>query len=66
MSEDEDTIQDVIEPFLIQIGFLNRTSRGRMATPLAYERLGLSAPPPSARAMAISAGVSYVGPSDPT
>ncbi|MCX7014588.1 MAG: Holliday junction branch migration DNA helicase RuvB [Candidatus Sumerlaeota bacterium] len=44
LSEDEDTLQDVIEPFLIQVGFLNRTPRGRMATPQAYAHLGLDLP----------------------
>lgn len=39
-SEDEDTIEDVYEPFLIQLGFLQRTVRGRVATPRAYEHLG--------------------------
>jgi Holliday junction DNA helicase RuvB len=34
--EEKDTLEDVYEPFLIQLGFLNRTPRGRMATPLAY------------------------------
>ena len=41
ISEERDTIEDVYEPFLLQIGFLNRTSRGRVATRLAYEHLGL-------------------------
>jgi Holliday junction DNA helicase RuvB len=36
IGEEKDTIEDVIEPFLIQQGFLNRTPRGRTATPLAY------------------------------
>ena len=36
VGEEKDTIEDVIEPFLIQQGFLNRTPRGRTATPLAY------------------------------
>jgi len=40
LSEERDTIEDVYEPYLLQMGFLNRTSRGRMATRLAYERLG--------------------------
>jgi Holliday junction DNA helicase RuvB len=40
ISEEKDTIEDVYEPFLIQAGFLNRTSRGRVATPLAYEHFG--------------------------
>ncbi|HAZ16503.1 MAG: Holliday junction DNA helicase RuvB [Candidatus Jacksonbacteria bacterium RIFCSPLOWO2_02_FULL_43_9] len=39
-SEEEATIEDVYEPFLIQIGFLHRTPRGRMATPAAYDHLG--------------------------
>lgn len=37
ISEDEDTIEDIYEPYLIQIGFLDRTPRGRMATRRAYE-----------------------------
>lgn len=44
LSEDEDTIQDVVEPFLIQVGFLNRTTRGRMATAAAYAHLGIQLP----------------------
>jgi Holliday junction DNA helicase RuvB len=39
ISEDKDTIEDVIEPYLLQLGFINRTSRGRIATPLAYDHL---------------------------
>lgn len=42
ISEERDTIEDVHEPFLIQNGFLNRTPRGRMATRLAYEHLGIA------------------------
>ena len=41
ISEETDTIEDVYEPYLIQIGFIDRTSRGRMATKLAYEHLGI-------------------------
>jgi Holliday junction DNA helicase RuvB len=41
ISEERETIEDVIEPFLIQQGFLQRTPRGRVATPLAYAHLGL-------------------------
>ena len=37
IGEEKDTIEDVIEPFLIQQGYLNRTPRGRVATPLSYE-----------------------------
>lgn len=40
LSEDVNTIEDVIEPFLMQIGFLKKTSRGRVATDLAYKHLG--------------------------
>ncbi|CAN5228863.1 hypothetical protein BH20ACI1_BH20ACI1_20950 [soil metagenome] len=39
--EEKDSIEEIIEPYLIQCGFLNRTPRGRMATRLAYEHLGL-------------------------
>ncbi|MFA5026530.1 MAG: Holliday junction branch migration DNA helicase RuvB [Candidatus Methylomirabilota bacterium] len=42
VSEERDTIEDVYEPFLIQAGFLARTPRGRVATPLAYAHLGLT------------------------
>ena len=41
ISEEADTIMDVYEPYLIQLGFLDRTRRGREATRLAYEHLGL-------------------------
>jgi Holliday junction DNA helicase RuvB len=41
IGEDKDTIEDVYEPYLMQIGYLSRTSRGRQATKLAYEHLGL-------------------------
>ena len=41
ISEEADTITDVYEPFLMQLGFLERTPRGRMATRLAYEHLGI-------------------------
>jgi Holliday junction DNA helicase RuvB len=40
--EDEDSLEDVYEPFLIQHGYLVRTSRGRVATPKAWSKLGLS------------------------
>lgn len=43
-SEEQDTIEDVYEPYLIQIGFLERTPRGRKATQKAYEHLGITAP----------------------
>jgi len=41
IGEERDTIEDVLEPFLIQQGYLQRTPRGRIATPLAYRHLGL-------------------------
>jgi Holliday junction DNA helicase RuvB len=44
MSEERDAIEDIYEPFLIQIGFLDRTPRGRVATARAYEYFGLPAP----------------------
>jgi Holliday junction DNA helicase RuvB len=44
ISEDKDAIEDIYEPFLMQIGFLDRTPRGRVATARAYEYFGLTAP----------------------
>jgi len=44
ISEEQDTIMDVVEPYLLQMGFLERTSQGRVATPGAYEHLGLEPP----------------------
>ena len=50
ISEESDTIMDVVEPYLLQLGFLERTSRGRVATPHAYKHLGLPLPAaPSAK-----------------
>ncbi len=46
--EDAATIEDVYEPYLLQLGFLMRTPRGRIATPLAYEHMGLTPPPTDA------------------
>ncbi|MGB4599197.1 MAG: Holliday junction branch migration DNA helicase RuvB [Trichlorobacter sp.] len=46
ISEESDTIEDVYEPFLIQNGFLNRTPRGRTATPAAYRHFGRLEPQP--------------------
>jgi Holliday junction DNA helicase RuvB len=42
--EEKDSIEEIIEPYLIQIGFLDRTPRGRLATPLAYQHFGLNIP----------------------
>ena len=44
LSEERDTIEDVLEPYLIQQGYLQRTPRGRMATVLAYQHFGIAAP----------------------
>jgi Holliday junction DNA helicase RuvB len=44
IGEEKDTIEDVYEPFLIQSGFIQRTPRGRLATPLAYEHFGRRKP----------------------
>jgi Holliday junction DNA helicase RuvB len=44
--EEKDSIEEIIEPYLIQIGFLDRTPRGRMATPLAYNHFGINSPSP--------------------
>jgi Holliday junction DNA helicase RuvB len=41
ISEEKDAIEDIYEPYLIQIGFLNRTPRGRTVTPLAYDHFGM-------------------------
>ena len=42
--EEKDSIEEIIEPYLIQIGFLDRTPRGRLATPLAYHHFGVNMP----------------------
>jgi holliday junction DNA helicase RuvB len=42
--EEKDSIEEIIEPYLIQIGFLDRTPRGRLATPLAYDHFGIKPP----------------------
>ncbi len=44
ISEEEATIEEVLEPYLIQLGLLERTPRGRLVTPRAYEHLGLETP----------------------
>lgn len=44
VSEEKDTLEDVYEPYLIQEGYLNKTPRGRLATRLAYEHLGIALP----------------------
>jgi len=49
VSEEPDTLEDVYEPFLLQLGFLARTPKGRQATPRAYEHLGVPVPEEPAR-----------------
>jgi Holliday junction DNA helicase RuvB len=44
ISEESDTIMDVYEPYLLKIGFLHRTPRGRVLTRLGYEHLGIDPP----------------------
>ena len=44
IGEESHTIEDVYEPYLLQIGFLQRTPRGRIVTPLAYEHFGMEMP----------------------
>jgi Holliday junction DNA helicase RuvB len=46
IGEERDTIEDVLEPYLIQQGYLQRTPRGRMATTLTYQHFGLVMPTP--------------------
>ena len=53
ISEERGTIEDVIEPFLIQQGFLLRTARGRMATAAAYLHFGLTPPSPPPGSLAL-------------
>ena len=45
ISEESDSLEDVVEPFLLQLGFIDRTPRGRSATPLAYKHMGLPLKP---------------------
>jgi Holliday junction DNA helicase RuvB len=44
ISEERDAIEDIYEPYLIQVGFIDRTPRGRVATARAYEYFGLTSP----------------------
>lgn len=44
LSEEEDAIEEIYEPYLMQLGLLDRTQRGRVATPLAYKHFGLEPP----------------------
>ena len=44
VGEEPETVEDVYEPFLLQLGMLKRTARGRVATPAAWAHLGMTAP----------------------
>lgn len=44
LSEDSGTLEDLVEPYLLQLGFIKRTARGRVATPAAYQHIGLKVP----------------------
>ena len=44
VAEERQTLEEVHEPYLIQMGFLKRTHQGRVATPLAYKHFGLDTP----------------------
>jgi Holliday junction DNA helicase RuvB len=47
IAEDVGTLEDMVEPYLLQVGFLKRSPRGRVATALAYKHLGITPPPAS-------------------
>ncbi|MCL4359762.1 Holliday junction branch migration DNA helicase RuvB [Patescibacteria group bacterium] len=54
LSEDTGTVEEVLEPYLMQIGFLKRTPRGRIATPESYKHLGKRVPEPTGQESLIS------------
>ena len=56
LSEPRDAIEDIIEPYLLQQGFLQRTPRGRVLTPQAFRHLGLEAPSQPAAQFGLFAG----------
>jgi Holliday junction DNA helicase RuvB len=56
LSEPRDAIEEIIEPFLIQQGFVQRTPRGRILTPHAFKHLGLAAPSEFAPQMGLFSG----------
>jgi len=61
LSEDRGTLEDVVEPYLIQQGFLVRTARGRMASARAWRHLGLNPPPRQPQPSDLFAGDSLDG-----
>jgi Holliday junction DNA helicase RuvB len=60
LSEPRDALEDIVEPYLLQLGFLNRTPRGRLLTPHAFRHLGLAVP----QDPAITQGVLPLGDND--
>ncbi|HSX65719.1 MAG TPA: Holliday junction branch migration DNA helicase RuvB [Pseudoxanthomonas sp.] len=64
LSEERGTLEDVVEPYLIQQGFLVRTARGRMATSKAYRHLGLK-PKPGAQDLFVAEAADPVGNAEP-
>ena len=60
LSEARDALEDIVEPYLLQLGFLNRTPRGRLLTPHAFKHLGLAVP----QDPAITQGVLPLGDDD--
>jgi Holliday junction DNA helicase RuvB len=56
LSEPRDAIEEIVEPFLLQQGLIQRTPRGRMLTGQAFTHLGLAAPPRDAAQMGLFAG----------
>lgn len=62
LAEARDAVEDVIEPYLLQQGFIQRTPRGRVAAPRAYERLGKKAPPLQALQQRLFGGEDGEGP----
>jgi Holliday junction DNA helicase RuvB len=53
VGEEPETVEDVYEPFLLQLGLLQRTPRGRVATPGAWAHLGLATPEPGSSPAAL-------------
>ncbi|HEV2760725.1 MAG TPA: Holliday junction DNA helicase RuvB C-terminal domain-containing protein [Acidimicrobiales bacterium] len=53
VGEEPETVEDVYEPFLLQLGLLQRTPRGRVATPAAWAHVGLEAPEPGSSPAAL-------------
>jgi Holliday junction DNA helicase RuvB len=53
VGEEQDTIEDVYEPYLLQQGLIKRTTRGRTATAAAFAHLGIDPPAPEVRASAL-------------